>query len=319
MALTNIQYNEIMRGYDSLRASNRHIEAERKKALYLRLPELKEIDDRISSLIFSYGKRAVMEEYDDTDLDSELELLKSKRLAILADLDISPAYLDPIYCCSICHDTGFVDNQKCSCFIKAEIDLLYSHSNIKNLSRTETFDKFNFKLYSTENIDKATGLSAYDTAKKAYDKCRQFVRNFAVADENLLLYGGTGVGKTFLTNCIANELINTSNSVVYLTAIELFDKLSKIAFNNESDDSIYDCDLLIIDDLGTEIKNSFTDSYLFYLINYRILKKKSTIISTNFGPKELKQNYSERTFSRILRSYTTLKLYNNDIRLNEII
>jgi len=134
------------------------------------------------------------------------------------------------------------------------------------------------------------------------------------------LYGTVGVGKTFLSNCIANQVLNAGHSVIYVTTFTLFDIFQKCVFeklpnSQEEYQNIFNCDLLIIDDLGTELGNSFTTSQFFMCINERLLRKKSTIISTNLSLNQLLDQYSERTFSRISNHYQLLKLIGADIRL----
>ncbi len=322
MPLNNTQYDEIMRGYDAIRAANQYASAKKKKEIYERIPELKTIDDQITTLIFSYARTSLLGDSNNSkNFEEQLKLLKAKKLALLADANYSSKDLEPIYTCALCKDTGYIDNKKCACFVKAATDLLYNQSNIKNLSRNETFNKFCFDYYPKDFFDEnlENKINAYDNAINAVNICKKFVADFDSFASNILLYGDPGVGKTFLTNCIANELIKTSHSVIYLTSIELFDLMSKYKFSNNEDDmkmdTITECDLLIIDDLGTELVNSFTDSSLFYVINDRLLQKKSTIISTNFDIDGLYNKYSERVFSRIMHSYTPIKLFTDDIRL----
>ena len=167
-----------------------------------------------------------------------------------------------------------------------------------------------------------TGRSSLANIKNAYCIAQEFVTSFADEFRNLFLYGDTGVGKTFLSNCIAKELIDRSFSVIYLTSFELFDTLAKSKFEKEKAaesmcEHIFDCDLLIIDDLGTELANSFTISQLFLCLNERLLRRKSTIISTNLSLESLVDIYSERTFSRITSNYTMLKLTGDDIRIKK--
>ena len=143
----------------------------------------------------------------------------------------------------------------------------------------------------------------------------QFDSTFA----NLYFFGDTGIGKTFLSNCIAKELLDSGHSVIYFTAFQLFDILSKGVFEKDADaiathQNIFDCDLLIIDDLGTELSNSFTSSQLFLCLNERILRQKSTIISTNLNMNQVADIYSERVLSRITNNYTIIKLFGEDIR-----
>lgn len=186
----------------------------------------------------------------------------------------------------------------------------------------ENFDTFSMEYYSNSHIDRLTGRSSREAIEIALKSCREFIDTFGTEFRNLLLYGDTGVGKTFLSHCIAKELLEQSFSVIYFTAAQLFDIFAKSTFRREEEagadcDHIYSCDLLIIDDLGTEMSNSFTNSQLFICLNERILRKKSTLISTNLSLEDLKNIYSERVFSRITSAYTVLRLTGDDIRIQK--
>ena len=256
------------------------------------------------------------------ELKAELKKLTDQKTKLLVSAGFSPDYLEPIYDCADCKDTGYIGNHKCHCFQKAIIDLLYTQSNLQNILAKENFNTFSFTYYSENHIDPVTGRSSLETMKNAHLIAHEFVETFTDDFRNLFLYGDTGVGKTFLSNCIAKELIDRAFSVIYLTSYEFFDTLAKSKF--EKDDAaetmcehIFDCDLLIIDDLGTELTNSFTVSQLFLCLNERILRRKSTIISTNLSLESLVDIYSERTFSRITSNYTMLKLTGDDIRIKK--
>ena len=160
----------------------------------------------------------------------------------------------------------------------------------------------------------------------AIETCKKFTENFDKTFENILLCGTVGIGNTFLSNCIAKEILDQGHSVLYLSAFQLFDLMAKNSFsgNAPKEDSvvrqyphIFDSDLLIIDDLGTELANNFTMAGFFLVINERILRKKSTLISTNLSPEEILTTYTERTASRIISNYTMLKLSGSDIRLKK--
>ena len=206
---------------------------------------------------------------------------------------------------------------------KAIIELLYNDSNLKGILEQENFRTFSLDYYSKSHIDPLTGRSARDAIETALRVCHHFIDTFSSEFHNILLYGDTGVGKTFLTHCIAKELMDYSYSVIYFSAAGLFDFLAKNTFGkrDEIDEDalshICSCDLLIIDDLGTELANSFTVSQLFVILNERILRKEATIISTNLSLEDIKAIYSERIFSRISSSYSMLRLTGDDIRIQK--
>ncbi len=162
------------------------------------------------------------------------------------------------------------NGRRCHCFEQAAINLVYTQSNLKEILERENFSTFSFDYYSADDINPATGRSSLETAKDAVAKCHDFIDHFDSTFSNLYLYGDTGIGKTFLSNCIAKELLDRGHSVIYFTAFQLFDILSKGVFKRDeeallSHRNIFDCDLLIIDDLGTELSNSFTTSQLFFM------------------------------------------------------
>jgi DNA replication protein DnaC len=181
-------------------------------------------------------------------------------------------------------------------------------------------------FYSTQK-DRRLGISPRENMQSIVNTCRDFITQFDTHARNLLFYGDTGVGKTFLTNCIARELLDTSHTVIYLTAFHLVDILQNNTFGQDDlDDSsenmfdyILDCDLLIIDDLGTELNNSFVTSQLFLCINERLGMRKSTIISTNLSLDELQNEYSERIFSRLVSNYEIMLILGDDIRIKKAI
>ncbi len=323
MGLSNTQYDEIMRGYDKRQLHNKYIHDQRVENAYIKAPRLKEIDNEIAS---NSVKQAIMLMDKDTEaLDSlkrQISDLKEERIALLSGLGFAPDYFDPIYSCPDCKDTGYCNGQKCHCFKQAIINTVYSQSNIREILSRENFSTFSYDYFSDDDIDSNTGLSCLDTMKKAVAQCHHFIDDFENKPKNLLLYGNTGVGKTFLSNCVAKELLDNGYSVIYFTAFQFFDILSKGVFQKDTDaiaahQNIFDCDLLIIDDLGTETSNAFTSSQLFLCVNERILRQKSTIISTNLGLSQIVDIYSERTLSRISSNYEIIKLFGDDIRIKK--
>ena len=321
MALTNAQYDKIMRDFQKRQLDNSHLTKQRQEEAYRRFPILKTISDQISSVAVQAARYKL--DQNETAYHASMQKLaelREEKSAFLANAALPSGYLEPVHTCLDCQDTGYIKGQRCHCLKQAIINEIYAQSNIQEILQRENFDTFSYEYFSADKYHPVTGLSALDTAKRAVSICQTFIKDFDQKPKNILLYGNTGVGKTFLTNCIAKELLEKGYSVIYFTAFQLFDILSKGVFQKDADaiaahQNIFDCDLLIIDDLGTEVPNSFTQSQLFLCVNERILRQKSTIISTNLDFGQLENLYSERTPSRIFSNYSIINLFGDDIRL----
>lgn len=328
MGLKNFQYNRITREYDARQIANRHAMEKKYETAYKAIPQLHDYDASIAEQSVKSAKLALA---GDTkaleDLKSKIASLSHEKEALLMAHGFSKDYLTPDYQCPLCKDTGYIGREKCQCFKQAIVDLLYAQSNMKSAITQENFETFSYDYYDKAYIEETTGLSPYENIRRVVRECIDFIKNFNSSYENILFYGNTGVGKTFLSNCIAKELLNTSHTVIYLTSFQLFDILEKNKFKKGDDDfetveqfnGILNCDLLIIDDLGTELNNSFISSQLYLCINERHLSRKSTVISTNLSLDELNRMYSERIFSRITSNYKLLKIVGDDIRLKKVI
>lgn len=323
MALTNAQHDLIMRSYEEKQLRSQTTLLQHYKEIYEKIPKIKELENSISFLSVQQAKKLL--DGDDNalnDLRLQIHELRREKAALLKEYNYPDNYLEETHECSLCNDTGYIGSQKCPCFKKAAIELLYAQSNLKEILQKENFDTFRLDYYSDNYVDPKTGRSSLATMKEALSICKDFADHFNQEPRNLFLYGDTGVGKTFLSNCIAKELIDKTYSVIYFTAFELFDIFEKSKFGKDPaaevmNTHILDCDLLIIDDLGTELPNAFTTSRLFLCLNERMLRKKSTIISTNLPLDTFVEYYSERTFSRITSNYRLLKLIGDDIRIKK--
>jgi len=329
MAIRNDQYNQILREYDNRQFMNKHELDKRRKEIYTSIPEFKSLDEEMISLAAQSGRRALFgDDASIAEFKKRTSEIKIRQKELLKSHGYPSDYLEMQYRCNKCKDTGFIGTEKCSCFKQAIADLIYDASNLKQILDKENFKNFSFDYYSDDYIDEISGLSPRSNIQKIVAICKNFIRHFNDRNDNLLLMGNTGVGKTFLANCIAKELLDRGNTVIYLTAFRLFDILEKHKFGRNEDNAqlassqfeyILDCDLLIIDDLGTELNNAFISSQLYLIINERLLRQKSTLISTNLSLENLNTNYSERVYSRIIDNYIICRIFGEDIRLHKAI
>ena len=318
MSLSNAQYESIKSIFIKRQADAKDALSKRLEEIYARSPEYKELSDLLNDARF---EKAMAELSDDTEkiesIDKKIEDYKEQKEVLFSTLGFPENYDKMIYTCNRCNDTGFVNGGKCSCFRQMQAELLFDSSNIKEQLAKENFDTFSFEYFDKKLVDSSSGLTAYEIMQKNYQIAKDMADNFVPGRKNLLFMGPAGTGKTFLSNCIAKEVIEKGFSVVYLSAMSLFEKLAESSFGKDSDsrEQIIGCDLLIIDDLGTEYNNTFVSSQFFYCLNERKLRGRSTIISTNYDMNEIRDAYSERVSSRLLEGYQTCKFFNKDIRI----
>lgn len=323
MPLTNAQYDAVMRRYDEIRELHRHELLAREAEIEAAVPYIKELDAEAGRLSLNAARVRIADPGADlSGYHRDMQLISRKREAALLSHGYPADYLAMQYDCPLCRDTGYVDGVRCSCFKKAADELLYRDYRLGDILKEENFSHFSLDYYSENIKDASTGRSALDLAKAALTAARRFPDNIGKPGNNLFLYGNAGVGKTFLSHCIAAEVLNRSHSALYFSAKDLFDLLADAAFerngrNSGSAAAIYECDCLTIDDLGTETVNAFSLPQLFYIINERILKNRSTIISTNLMLDQFAAMYTERIFSRITSQYTIIKLIGHDIRMQK--
>lgn len=314
MALSKEQYDSIIREYEERQTQNHRELFRRRERIYTLIPEYRELEDEIASVSVARAKQLL----DDSSVDlaeyrHRIAAISAQKKALLKEHGYEEDYLEPGYTCADCHDTGYINGEKCHCFRQMEISLLYEQSNIRDMIAKENFSTLSYEYYEGEDLTRF---------QNAVNVSKNFVTGFQNHYENLFFYGLVGTGKSFLSGCIAKELLSQGCSVIYFSANGLFDTLARYAFDTKSKDTLYNlnkdlynCDLVIIDDLGTEVTNNFVASQLFALLNERHLRQKSTIISTNLSLEELRDRYSERIFSRITSNYSMCKLTGKDIRI----
>jgi len=308
----------------------------RKEEVYRKVPEIKILDQKITELGLSFTREAIKQDLPPESaglFEQKIKELIEKKIKLLTDNGFPANYLEIEYTCRYCNDTGFVLDSEgkpgttpCHCYRQLLIERLYDVSNLNSDGQTG-FEFFNEFYYSDRTSEESgTGISPRAQALRVKEKCIDFVNNFEDNTyPNLYFTGPTGVGKTFLSKCIAIEVLRKGHTVLYLPAPAMFDIIyrSKYQLDSNVQDNAYqnilNTELLIIDDLGTESPSAAKYTELLTILNYRSARNVTTpcktILSTNLEPQDLHKIYSERVESRILGEYDILYLFGDDIRL----
>ena len=319
--------------YENKRTKKLAEAEKRKEDLYTKNPRFSEIDNQLSTLSISASKNLISSsnfEYLD-NLRKQIEALKKEKKELLLSITNDENYLLPKYDCNLCNDTGYITEnyktQMCQCLKQQLYNIEYNKSNISNLENHK-FENFLSTVYSTD-VDKVkynSDISPRENIEIIKKISQKFIKNFDDSNEKILLFtGNTGLGKTFLSGCIANELLKKGKNVLYQTAPVMLDTIIDYRFG-KTDNSIYnnllDVDLLIIDDLGTECMNNMKFTELFTVLNTRLLnsnnKVTKTIISTNLNIQNLFKNYDERIVSRLIGNYNICRFFGDDIRFMKV-
>ncbi|MBR5294304.1 MAG: ATP-binding protein [Oscillospiraceae bacterium] len=300
-------------------------ERERENREHLRIaydqqPRLREIDRQLR-MTMAQAARAVFAGGDAERLMNEakeqnLELQREREWII--EEQFEPGFLDESPICPTCSGLGYVGSTMCDCL--AELCRQEQKKELTFLSAgRESFDQFRLDYYS-DRVDPRLGFSPRSVMEKTYQNCRRYALGFTMKAGNLLFSGNTGLGKTFLSACIARSVADQGFSVVYESAGHLFSALEKARFENNEENrraaaKYRECDLLILDDLGTELPGQFVTAALYSLVNDRLLENKPTIISTNLSEEELVRRYNPQIASRLRGSYRRMAFVGDDIRL----
>ena len=296
---------------------------QRKELLFARIPRLAEIDRELRSTMSQIIASALSRGTDPLPAirvirDNNLDLQRERRDLLMA-YGYDPDYLDEQPHCELCRDSGYRGSAVCSC-----LQEYYAREQIAELSQllnmgSETFETFDFNWYSTDRNGRSR--SPREVAERNFDTCQDYAYQFSPRSSNLLLFGPPGLGKTFLSACIARVVSENGCSVVYDTASHIFGQFEAAKFRpddeGDSDADVrryLDCDLLIMDDLGTEMLTTFVQSTLYQLINSRLIRGKKTIINTNLRLDEIGQRYSAAIQSRLEGEYELLPFIGEDIR-----
>lgn len=301
------------------RMRNRLLQEERISEAEKAIPQLHELRKQL----MASGTKLASILVSDGNMKKNLEQISSENISIqksikelLVQNGFKDDYLDPVYSCEKCLDTGIYNNARCSCFMNDVKKFECMDLNSSSAMNLCSFDTFDLGFYSSETDSK--GVSPRDKMKRVYFYCTEYARDFHLPQNGILMIGGTGLGKTHLSLAIGKDVIEKGYSVIYGSAPDLFGRIEREHFKNtESSDTLSllkECDLLIIDDLGTELDSKFNYSTLYNIINTRMNMGKPLVINTNYKLSELQERYSSRITSR-LSTMKILLFSGEDIRL----
>lgn len=307
MALGNTKMQDILKEYEATRMKNHDLMVKRRAEVEAKAPAYFALHREIISLCMKHTNAALYPEGNDapSDYHAALSELRAAKEAALVEAGFPADYLEPVYTCPDCKDTGFLETAQCGCLKKRITRALYAQSGIEHLLETNNFSTLSYDYYEGADLEAFRG---------AVQVCRDMIDHFPEQKDSLLFTGTVGCGKSFLSGCVAKELMDRGISAVYFSSSQLFDILYQNGLYNSHED-LYNYELVIVDDLGSEVTNSVVTAALFSFLNERILRKKATIISTNLSLSEMKDRYSERIASRIIQNYKICKLSGPDIRI----
>ena len=295
---------------------------QRRRDLYARFPRAEEIERELSST----AVRAARSVLNHGNVAQELRQLKESNLALQRELagllqsaNLPQDYLEPHFACAACKDTGYIDGRMCACLRQLLRNEAYRRLNALSPLSLSTFDNFSLEYYDTAPLWEGAA-SPRRRMEDILGYCQRYAQSFSPASPNLLLQGATGLGKTHLSLAIANAAIEKGFGVVYGSTQNIVSKLEKERFGRgaeEDEDSeahLISCDLLILDDLGSEFTTPFIVSVLYNIVNTRLCEERATIISANLSGSDLTQRYSEKIASRLIGEYRYLRFFGQDIR-----
>ena len=296
----------------------------RKSDVFAKAPRVREIEEELDRFGIRMLNLLADGEYDEKKAVSSImaqnqEFMK-ERERLLVQAGFSKDYLEIPYSCPLCEDSGFVDGRLCNCLQSEITAIALKEANLSKLLSEQTFENFKLSYYSADYVDEY-GCSPRENMQAILSECKSFAENFDTTEENLLLCGSCGLGKTYLSSAIANELIKKGKDVLYVSSNALFPILEDMHFGRDvSEEAEYivkkvgECELLILDDLGSEFVTQFTSAELFRIINNRLISGGKMIISTNLNRSMLKNTYNERIASRITGGFSILEFLGDDIR-----
>ncbi len=312
--------SKVSKYYEKLR-ENAEAKYEKNKAYtYAKIPIIEklqsEINKKSSSLILSSINNPSFSEIEFNNMKLEIQNLRAQIIELLVENNLPMNFLDIVYNCSICHDTGYIGANKCQCYKKTLAKIYMQESDLKDLIEKYNFSKFDINLFPKQ-IDEVEGTNPRSNIRSIRNDINVYINNFEQTNDNLCFYGPVGSGKSFMTYCIAKELLERGYLVIYKSSTDLFNDLRTIRLEGDKnlENLIFNCDLLIIDDFGIEITNDYTSLDLFNLLNRKMLYNKKMLISTNLQIENFAEKYQERIYSRIMGNFKFFRFFGEDLRL----
>lgn len=317
----NNLHSKVMARYGAIRTQEEEQQRNRKAEIYKRIPQISNLETLMSRNSLNVARVHLKAE---ENLEAAIQALKTENLNLRQEkMELLVAhgypmdYMDLKFKCRKCNDTGFIAGKKCSCYNGHLAEIVYEESHFKELMKDNSFMTYDDSLFDDKSVNPEYNKTVKQNMRDNLKMALRYVSEFSIHAENLYLYGPSGTGKTFLASCIARELLNEGNLVLYRTSAQLMDDIKDIKFrdNKELENLVMNCELLIIDDLGTEMVSDLAKTEIFNLINIRLLHKKKMIISSNLKLENIRDKYSERLSSRIIGDFIFVPFFGEDLRL----
>ena len=324
MSYSSETFKEAIRQIKARREKNLNLAELRRAEVLEKIPDYAELKKENVFLMGEYVKNLGNKDFDIASLKKKIEENASKKIELLKKNGFEPDYIDDKFDCEKCSDTGYVGTEKCECLKKLLRETAASKSNLDALMSEDNFANFDYTLFSAEKNE--DGISPRENMKNILRRVTGFINGFEGPEvKSLLFTGKAGTGKTYLSSCIAKEMLDRDYDVYYQSIGKIIDTVEDYKFRRAASESVaadverlYDTDLLIIDDLGSEFVTQYTVSAIYELLNKRLMSKKKMIITTNFSLKELSDVYAQRLFSRFVGEFEILEFIGEDLRIQKI-
>lgn len=312
---------EVAKIYSNMQEAEDAALKKRRLEISKKIPEVLDIENEIAKLCINLSilsfKDMTNREKILNDLREKITDLRIRKSELLMSNGYSIDYVSRHYNCDKCKDTGYIGSKQCTCYKQKLVKLYYKDSHLDFILKKNNFENFNINYYSSNRTGEEPRSPRKNMEENIIPFVMNYIKNFPYLNTNLLFYGNSGTGKTFLSNCIAKDLLDKGFLVIYRTADDLIQELKKIKFESNStlENLLLNCDLLILDDLGTEQITDFSSTELFNLLNKKLLLNKKMLISSNYSLEKLSRTYSERITSRLFGNFNLFKFYGEDIRV----